>query len=112
MPPTLPDRLIHILDAINDIQTVFSGTTVASFAAEKFQRMVVERSFEIICEASRHLPANVKAQQPIDQQGMLDFSNRLRHAYHRIDATLLWRIAESDLPPLKAFAERRMRESG
>jgi uncharacterized protein with HEPN domain len=69
--------------------------------------MIVERSFEIICEASRHLPANVKAQQPeIDWQGMVDFGNRLRHAYHRIDANLLWQIAERDLPPLKACVER------
>jgi len=112
MPPTLPDRLVHILDAINDIQAILSGATLASFAADKFRRMVVERSFEIICEASRHLPADVKAQQPeIDWQGMVDFGNRLRHAYHRVEANLLWQIAERDLPPLKAFVERVMRES-
>ena len=108
MPPTLADRLVHILDAIDDM----SGATVASFAVDKFRRMVVERSFEIICEASRHPPANVKAQQPeIDWQAMVDFGNRLRRAYHRIDASLLWQIAERDLPPLKAFVERVMRES-
>jgi uncharacterized protein with HEPN domain len=112
MPPTLPDRLVHILDTINDIQTILSGATVASFAADKFQQMIVERSFEIIYEESRHLPANVKAQQPeINWQGMVDFGNRLRHAYHRVDANLLWQIAERDLPPLKAFVERAMRES-
>jgi uncharacterized protein with HEPN domain len=112
MPPTLADRLVHILEAINDIQTILSGTTVASFAADKFRRMVVERSFEIICEASRRLPEGVKAQQPeIDWQGMVDFGNRLRHAYHRIDASLLWQIAERDLPPLKAFVERIVGES-
>jgi len=42
---------------------------------------------------------------------MVDFGNRPRHAYRRIDATLLWTIAERDLPPLKAFVERVMRES-
>jgi uncharacterized protein with HEPN domain len=36
---------------------------------------------------------------------MADFGNRLRHAYHRVDANLLWQIAERDLPPLKAFVE-------
>jgi uncharacterized protein with HEPN domain len=113
MPPTLADRLVHILDAINDIQAFLSDTTVASFTADKYRRMVVERSFEIICEASRHLPADVKAQHPeIDWQGMLDFGNRLRHAYHRVDANLLWEIAERDLGPLKAFVERAMGERG
>jgi uncharacterized protein with HEPN domain len=112
MPPTLADRLLHVLDAINDIQSLLSETTSANFPADKFRRMAVERSFEIICEASRRLPERVKAQAPdIDWQGMVDFGNRLRHAYHRIDANLLWQIAERDLPPLKAFVDRVMRES-
>jgi uncharacterized protein with HEPN domain len=68
--------------------------------------LAVERSFEIISEASRRIPIEVKAQRPeIDWLGMADFGNRLRHAYHRVDANLLWQIAERDLPPLKAFVE-------
>jgi len=112
MPPTLADRLAHILDAINDIQTFLSRTTAAGFAEDKFLRMVVERAFEIISEAARRLPNDVKEQQPeIDWLGMADLGNRLRHAYHRVDANLLWQIAERDLPPLKAFVERVVRGS-
>jgi uncharacterized protein with HEPN domain len=39
------------------------------------------------------------------------FGNLLRHAYHRIDPNLLWLTAERDLPPLKAFVERIIKES-
>jgi len=54
----------------------------------------------------------VKAQQPdIDWRGMLDFGNRLRHAYHRIEPSILWQIAKHDLPPLKAFVERVVRKA-
>jgi uncharacterized protein with HEPN domain len=42
---------------------------------------------------------------------MLDFGNRLRHAYHRIEPSVLWQIAQRDLPPLKAFIERVIRET-
>lgn len=41
---------------------------------------------------------------------MADLGNRLRHAYHRIEPEILWRIAHQDLAPLKAFIERIMRE--
>ena len=110
MPPTTADRLLHILEAINDIQTLLTGLTVPELAADKYRRIAVERFFEIICEASRNVPDNVKSQQPdIDWRGMLDFGNQLRHAYHRIEPTLLWDIAERDLPPLKAFVERMIR---
>jgi uncharacterized protein with HEPN domain len=112
MPPTLADRLAHILEAISDIETLLSSRTIAAFAANKFDRMAVERSFEIICEAAHRIPDDVKAQHAeIDWRGMVDFGNRLRHAYHRIDPNLLWQIAERDLPPLKAFVEQVIRES-
>lgn len=76
-------------------------------------RLAVERSFEIICEASRRIPDSIQSQHPeIDWKGMVDFGNLLPHAYHRIDPNLLWLTAESDLPPLKAFIERIIQESG
>jgi uncharacterized protein with HEPN domain len=55
----------------------------------------------------------VKAQHPeINWKGMVDFGNRLRHAYHNVDPNIVWEIIERDLPPLKAFVERVIRESG
>ena len=112
MPPTLADRLAHILAAIDTIQAALAGKTPDDVAQNLMLRLAIERSFEIICEASRRVPEAVKAQHPdIDWQGMVDFGNRLRHAYHHIDPDILWQIAERDLPPLKAFAERIMRES-
>lgn len=41
---------------------------------------------------------------------MADLGNWLRHAYHRIDVDILLSIAQNDLPPLKAFVERVIRE--
>jgi uncharacterized protein YutE (UPF0331/DUF86 family) len=41
---------------------------------------------------------------------MATFGNRLRHAYHRIDVEILFSIARDDLPPLKDFVERVLRE--
>lgn len=99
--------MIHILRAIEDIQTFVAGKSRQQFVADVIVRMATERAFEIISEASRCIPQEVKAQQPqIDWQGMADFGNILRHAYHRVNADRLWDIAERNLPPLKAFAEK------
>ena len=43
---------------------------------------------------------------------MVDLGNRLRHAYHRVEPDILWEVAQRDLPPLKAFVERVIREIG
>jgi uncharacterized protein with HEPN domain len=112
MPPTLADRLVHILTAIDAIQTMLARKTREDFAADFPLRLAVERALEIICEASHRVPKNIKAQQKtIDWQRMVDFGNLLRHAYHRVDPQVVFDIAARDLPPLKAFAERIIRES-
>ena len=107
MPPTLADRLTHILTAIEDIRLMLADRTLVEFASDRILMMAVERSFEIMSEASRYVPADLKeAEKEIDWQKLADLGNRLRHAYHRIDPVILWNIAENDLEPLKRFVER------
>ena len=106
MPPTVADRLTHILTAIETIATMLAGKTIGDVTADLPLRL------EIICEASYRLPENIKARETsIDWKGMIDFGNLLRHAYHRVDPKLVSEIASRDLPPLKAFVERVIRES-
>lgn len=112
MPPTLADRLVHILSAIDIIQTLLATKTLDEFTSDIPLRFSVERAFEVICEAAHRLPDDVKAQEKaIHWQRMVDLGNQLRHANHRINPQTLMEIATRDLPPLKAFAERIIRES-
>lgn len=113
MPPTLADRLTHILAAIGTIQELLATKTREDFAADLPLQLAVERALEIICEASRRIPANIKERETaIDWQRTVDFGNLLRHAYHRVDPQVVFEIARRDLPPLKAFAERIIAEEG
>lgn len=76
MPPTLADRLVHILKAIDTIQKALADKQLEDITGDLMLRLAVERAFEIICEAARRIPDDVKAQQPdIDWRGMLDFGN-------------------------------------
>jgi uncharacterized protein with HEPN domain len=107
MPPTLADRLRHILTAIEDIRLMLLDRSLAEFASDRILLMAVERSFEIMSEASRYIPGDLKeAEKEIDWRKLADLGNRLRRAYHRIDPIILWNIAENDLDALKRFVER------
>jgi uncharacterized protein with HEPN domain len=64
MPPTLADRLVHILTAINTIQKALAGKQFEDISGDLMMRLAVERAFEIICEASRRIPDDVKNGQP------------------------------------------------
>lgn len=112
MPPTLADRLVHILSAIDAIQSMLANKTLEDFSTDLPMQLAVERALEMICEASHRLPQDAKAQQKlIDWRRMANFGNLLRHAYHRVDPQIVFEIASRDLPPLKAFAERLIRDS-
>ena len=113
MPPTVEDRLQDILEAIADIESVVKDFSFDQFVAEKTARLAIERLPEIICEASRFIPDEIKRSEPaIDWRKMIDFGNLLRHAYHETKAEIVWDIVQAHLPPLKSCAERHIRTSG
>lgn len=112
MRPTFADRIEHILTAINNIRRFVSGHSRETFANDLMLRLAVERSLEIISEASRFIPEHQKAAEPtINWRALSDLGNWLRHAYHRTDVDLLWSMVEDDLEPLNNFVERIARET-
>jgi uncharacterized protein with HEPN domain len=109
MPPTAEDRLRDILEAIAEIDMMLAGFTLEQFAADKIRRMATERYLEVVCEAARKLPDNIKqAERDIDWRKMNDFGNRLRHAYHETDVDIVWDIVQNHLPRLNSFVKRRI----
>jgi uncharacterized protein with HEPN domain len=102
--PTLADRIGHILDAAGKIRIAVAGHTRDSFSKDIFMRLAVERLLQVVSEASRFIPDDLKAKNPaINWRGLADLGNWLRHAYHSTDANLLWDMIEDDLPPLETF---------
>ena len=61
-----------------------------------------EQGIEIIAEASRHLPEDLKARHPkFPLPKAAGIGNVLRHEYERIAHDVLWRVVHDDLPPLE-----------
>ena len=113
MPPTAEDRLRDILEAIAEIDAMLIGYRLEQFTADKVHRMATERYLEVVCEAARRLPDDIKQNEPdIDWRKMNDFGNRLRHAYHETDAAIVWDIIQNHLPRLKSFIKRRIQATG
>ena len=113
MPPTSEDRLLDILEAIAEIDKMLAGFHLEQFTADKMRRMATERYLEVVCEAARKLPDNIKqAERDIDWRKMNDFGNRLRHAYHETDVAIVWDIIQNHLPRLDSFVRRHIQAVG
>lgn len=102
VPSKLP-RLMDIIDSIERIEEVLSVVTREEFGAAWQQRWLVERGVEIISEASRHLPPELKERHPhIPWRNVAGIGNVLRHNYESVSAAVLWNLAKDDLPALEA----------
>ena len=97
----------HILEAVANIEADLAGHTFDSFRADRRTRQLVERNLEIVSEASRRLPDDLKAGEPdIDWRAIAGIGNVLRHDYHESQPAILWQTCQKDLGPLKAAVIR------
>jgi len=101
-------RFDDILDCIAEIETLAEGRTQKELEAIRVHKAAFERFVEIISEASRHIPAHVKAQEPhIPWRRIADIGNHLRHGYSRLQFEVLWKlVSEGELDALKAAVAR------
>jgi uncharacterized protein with HEPN domain len=91
-----------MLDAIAGIEATVVEATLADYQGNWTMRRAVERGIEIISEASRHLPEEMKARYPqVYWREIAAIGNLLRHEYGRVEDHIMWRIVEEYLPELK-----------
>ena len=95
-------RLDDMQEAIAGIEEDVAGMTFADFLASRKTRWSVERGIEIISEASRHLPEELKRQYPdIPWQRVAAIGNVLRHEYVAVAPDAIWAVIQDHLPALK-----------
>jgi uncharacterized protein with HEPN domain len=101
----LRDILHHI-----DLATGFAaGFELEAFKHDLKTIYAVTRCLEIISEASRRLPDNVKARHPeIAWKQMASAGNVYRHDYEDVAAGFIWETVQRALPPLKAVIEQEI----
>jgi uncharacterized protein with HEPN domain len=81
-----------------------AGLDADTFQADLRTVYAVTRCLEIISEASRRLPDELKARHPsIAWKDMAGAGNIYRHDYEDVAAQQVWDAVRIDLPPLRAM---------
>jgi uncharacterized protein with HEPN domain len=95
-------RIQDILTCIEKIERYTAGMTMAEFKQKEITIDAVVRNFEIIGEASKHIPASVRNKYPdVPWNEMAGIRNILIHEYFGVDIKILWNTAKKDLSSLK-----------
>ncbi len=102
MSLSLPEYIRHILDEIDYIMSQVSITDYESFIRDETLKRAFVRSVEIIGEASKKIPPDVKAMKPdVEWRKVSGMRDRLIHNYFGIDYRIVWDVASNKLPDLR-----------
>jgi uncharacterized protein with HEPN domain len=95
-------RLQHILQAINDIESFTTGISYDEYAENYMLRLAVVKLFEMIGEASGHLSDNLKEEfSEVEWTVLKGMRNIFVHEYFGIDYEIIWNSVQENLPTLK-----------
>ena len=102
MSPEDRNRLRHMIDAARTAQRFLLGRQRSDLDTDDMLRFAVVRAIEIIGEASKKLPEDVKSKQPdIEWRKVTGMRDRLIHDYFGVDYTIVWDVATTKLPDLR-----------
>jgi uncharacterized protein with HEPN domain len=111
MPSKSPaQRLQDILDNIQAIQTFTTRMTFEEFKRDRKTVYAVTRALEIISEASRRLPEDLKDRyREIDWPAVAAAGNVYRLAYEAVDERQLWHTVHHSLEALSQLATTELK---
>ena len=104
-------RLLHILDAINEIEIYIKDIDLETFVKNSMMFNATLRQLEIIGEASNRLSENlIQNNSEVPWARIIGLRNLVIHEYFGIDDFTIWNVIKINLPSLKIRIESLISE--
>lgn len=105
------DYLRDIWEAVNDAESFVEGMSFEEFVKDKKTLNAVVRSLEIIGEAAKNIPVEVRERYgTLPWKKMTGMRDKVIHAYFGVDTKTLWNTVKHDLPPLRQLVQKILTE--
>ena len=98
--------LIHILESIKEIERYTHNISREEFLSDTQVQDAVIRRLEIIGEATKRVPVEVKRQIDIPWKQIAGMRDILIHDYFEVDIQAVWDTVVKDLPILKEAIQK------
>ena len=104
--------LIHVMESIEAIE-LYTGEGEDAFMKSRRDQDAVIRNFEVMGEAIKRIPPQLKQKFPDVPWGRIaGFRDVLIHDYMHVDLDEVWNIVEQGVPELKTAIEKIMDSLG
>lgn len=103
--------LDDIIEAIGKIEEYSKGLSFDRFSEDRKVVDATVRNFEIIGEATKHMPQKIRSKYPdIPWRAMAGMRDKLIHEYFGINVQALWKTIKEDLPMVKSLIAEVLRK--
>lgn len=104
-------RLLHILEAINNLFEFTDGISFEEYKSNKILRFAVIKNLEIVGEAAYLLTKEFQSEHPeVEWEAVIYMRHVLVHGYYQIRDEIVWATLQTDLLPLKEKVEGYLKE--
>ncbi|MFH1227474.1 MAG: DUF86 domain-containing protein [Planctomycetota bacterium] len=91
-----------MLENMSDAEQFIGQMTYRQFARDKKTNFAVARSIEIIGEAAKHIPAEIrKKYSEIPWKDIAGMRDKVIHFYFGINLERVWTVVKKDIPDLR-----------
>jgi uncharacterized protein with HEPN domain len=102
MSRSVREYLLHILDETNYLLDETQGLDKDTFLLDETLKRAFVRSLEIIGEAAKHIPDDVRQQYAqIEWRAIAGMRDRLIHGYFGVDYEIVWDVIQNKVPELQ-----------
>ena len=100
-----------ILQNMSDAEEFIQGFSYDQFASDKKTLNAVMRSMEVIGEAAKKVPDEIRAKYPsVPWKEMAGMRDKLIHIYFGVDREAVWLVVKDRIPIIKPLIEQILRD--